>query len=315
MTSLWVMVAASALGIEVGWQPLDEGGHEYTIQIEPQLIDRLRQGEGDIVSDVPSQLDVRRYRITVGTGKLSRVDGPARPAPAAPSITLPHTAAPQEATIPQASPHEAAPGDAGPHDSTSHDGVPHEAPPQDAAPHDGTTHGAAAHDAGANAPTHAMTTDPFSTDHVGSGDHPTAADHPDHATEDSTQHGSSVLAKREHDGAHGQADEAATAPTIPATLPVAHDAPKPIESTAFSAPEPGTGHHNATKDAPSKSEGNKSLAHASATEPARPWMPFLIAAVLLSCSLGANLYLGWIAWDARARYRSVLARFRTAPAS
>jgi hypothetical protein len=283
MTSLWVMVAASALGIEVGWQPLDEGGHEYTIQIEPQLIDRLRQGEGDIVSDVPSQLDVRRYRITVGTGKLGRVDGVARPAAAAPQAAPPH-----EATS---------------RDVMPHDGVPHEAAPQEAAPHDATVH-----DTGADAPTHAMSADPFPADHVATAPPPTTANHENQTADESTSHGSSVLAK--HERAHAQADEA-SAPTIPATLPVAHDAPRPIESTGFSAaPESAAGHHAAAKG-----ESGKSSAHATTPEPARPWMPFLVAATLLSCSLGANLYLGWIAWDARARYRSVLARFRTAPAS
>ncbi len=42
---------------------------EYIIQIEPQLIDTLAK-DHDLSSDVPAGLDVRRFRITVGTGKL-----------------------------------------------------------------------------------------------------------------------------------------------------------------------------------------------------------------------------------------------------
>jgi hypothetical protein len=45
-----------------------------------------------------------------------------------------------------------------------------------------------------------------------------------------------------------------------------------------------------------------------ATEPNRPWLPFSVAMVLLCCSLGGNLYLGWIAAEARKRYRQVAAK-------
>jgi hypothetical protein len=73
MSSLFILITAAALGIEVGWVPLTEGGHEYTIQIEPQLLEVLQRGEDEIFSDVPPELDVRRYRLMVGTGKLARV--------------------------------------------------------------------------------------------------------------------------------------------------------------------------------------------------------------------------------------------------
>ncbi|MEX2114627.1 MAG: hypothetical protein WD845_15645 [Pirellulales bacterium] len=72
-------MAASTLGVEAGWQPLPEGGHEYTIQIEPSLV-RLLESGNDVVSEVPSQIDVRRFRIKLGTGELSRIDGPPRAA-------------------------------------------------------------------------------------------------------------------------------------------------------------------------------------------------------------------------------------------
>ena len=43
---------------------------------------------------------------------------------------------------------------------------------------------------------------------------------------------------------------------------------------------------------------------------ARPaWIAFVDRAwCCLCCSLGANIYLGWTAWDARSRYRATLAR-------
>ena len=76
MNPLIILVAVAGMGIEAGWEPLPTGGHEYTVQIEPQLLDLLKRGNDEISSEVPPQINVRRYRITVGTGKLARVDGP-----------------------------------------------------------------------------------------------------------------------------------------------------------------------------------------------------------------------------------------------
>jgi hypothetical protein len=99
MNPILILAATATLGVEVGWQPLAEGGHEYTIQLEPQLLDVLKRGN-DIVSEVPPQLDIRRYRVTVGTGRLARVDGqpphvaqPEQHAPKTPSDDTPHAQA------------------------------------------------------------------------------------------------------------------------------------------------------------------------------------------------------------------------------
>ena len=94
-------IAAVLLGVDAGWQPLPEGGMEYIIQIEPQLLETLKSGE-PIQSDVPSYVkDVRSYRIVVGTAKLPRqlppaeVDSPAaataakNPPPADPFLPPP----------------------------------------------------------------------------------------------------------------------------------------------------------------------------------------------------------------------------------
>jgi len=68
-----VGLAVAVLGIDVGWQPLPEGGVQYLIQIEPHMLDTLRSGE-PLQSDVPPQVarDVRAYRISVGSGPLPR---------------------------------------------------------------------------------------------------------------------------------------------------------------------------------------------------------------------------------------------------
>ena len=81
-------IAAVLLGIDVGWQPLPEGGLLYMIQIEPYLLEVLKSGE-PIQSGVPSYVkDVRAYRIMVGTAELPRelaaedIDSPASAAAA-----------------------------------------------------------------------------------------------------------------------------------------------------------------------------------------------------------------------------------------
>jgi hypothetical protein len=84
-------VAAIALGIDVGWQPLPEGGLEYIIQIEPNMLQRLKDGV-EITSDVdPSLRGIRSYRIVVGNKELPRR---ALPEPAGESLTLPEDSPP-----------------------------------------------------------------------------------------------------------------------------------------------------------------------------------------------------------------------------
>lgn len=69
MTGIVLCLSAAAMGVDYGWQPV-EGGIEYIIQIEPQLVDSLKAGR-DIFSDLPKTAQrVRSYRITVGKGRL-----------------------------------------------------------------------------------------------------------------------------------------------------------------------------------------------------------------------------------------------------
>ena len=89
MTGLALLLAASAMGVDYGWRPHEEGGVEYIIQIEPEVFASLQAG-GDIISEIhPDAGDVRRFRIRVGRGTLPREeaqaatadDGPLPPAP------------------------------------------------------------------------------------------------------------------------------------------------------------------------------------------------------------------------------------------
>lgn len=72
--SLLLAIAVSAVGGDVGWQPLPGGGSEYIIQIRPHLVDRLKEGI-DITSDVPANVkNIRSCRITAGLAELPRID-------------------------------------------------------------------------------------------------------------------------------------------------------------------------------------------------------------------------------------------------
>jgi hypothetical protein len=234
MTPLVILVTAAAMGIEVGWEPIAEGGHEYTIQIEPQLLDLLKRGQDEIVSEVPPNVHIRRYRVLVGTGTLPRVDGAAEPA-----------------------------------------AVVHEAEP-----------------AGAPAWSRDSVAPPF--------DDKELADRPQAAPSDEHPKGPETA-----EGTHEEAPSNTATLEIPGHLPKAAAEPSPLgaQPAGFNAPHDSTSQEVDLKK-PELGAGE-----------AQPWMPFVVAALLLCCSLGANLYLGWVAWDARSRYREAIAKFRTAPAA
>jgi hypothetical protein len=91
-----VLLAAAAIGLDYGWQPLDDGGFEYIIQIEPELLDSLQAGEA-LRSDLPPFLrDVRSYRIQVGRGQVPRLGNPQAAVVQTPVTTPQQTAEPPE---------------------------------------------------------------------------------------------------------------------------------------------------------------------------------------------------------------------------
>ena len=72
MSGIVACVAATLLGIDIGWQPRPDGGMEYIIQIEPETLQSLQPGEL-IQSSPPLGLrDFRTVRILVGNKKLPR---------------------------------------------------------------------------------------------------------------------------------------------------------------------------------------------------------------------------------------------------
>jgi hypothetical protein len=72
-----------------------------------------------------------------------------------------------------------------------------------------------------------------------------------------------------------------------------------------------------TREAPAKAEATAQPqpaavdSTAAASDPPRSWTLLTLVLFALFASLGGNVYLGWIAWDAYKRYRALL---RQAPA-
>jgi hypothetical protein len=212
-------IAAVLLGVDAGWQPLPEGGIEYIIQIEPQLLETLKSGE-PIQSDVPSYVkDVRAYRIVVGTAKLPR-----------------------------------------------------ELPPQ---------------------------------------------------VEGLGARGEGLGARGEGRGARGEGP-AEQSSIINRQSPIGPGTAPPITPNPFE-PTPGSKRIDARQadylepsagDAPGESKSPSESQSPSEQEPAReasppaaaekPWTPLIVALFTLFGSLGANVYLGWITWYTRSRYRSLV---------
>ncbi len=81
-SALWIGLAVLASGIQWGWQSLPNGGHEYIVQVEPQLTDLQTFRKEGFFSDVPPTLrDIRQIRVVVGDEPLPNQGNiPAAPA-------------------------------------------------------------------------------------------------------------------------------------------------------------------------------------------------------------------------------------------
>ncbi len=87
--------------IQVGWQPLPEGGTEYLIQLDTAALDALRDGL-PLHSDIlPEAGTVRSYRIFLGSGPLKREAAPTIPAPKGETPKSPAPSAAQSAPSPE----------------------------------------------------------------------------------------------------------------------------------------------------------------------------------------------------------------------
>ena len=66
------LLLVAAIGVDVGWKPVENGELEYIIQIAPDQLRSLKSGDAIEVGVRPMLRPVRRYRIVVGTDPLPR---------------------------------------------------------------------------------------------------------------------------------------------------------------------------------------------------------------------------------------------------
>ncbi len=254
LSAMTYMFIAATAAIQFGWKPLDGGGNEYIVQVEPELIDSFRK-EG-YVSDVPPELrDIRRIAIQVGAGSLPHqgemtvlkplLDG---------DVGMPHLAGPQTA-------------DARDSRATAQ-------PP--------SIYDRNAMSAGSFAP-------PYRSQPEKSAPPPLL-------------------------DPHGDTADNSPAPLInPAPRTVQRAAAFQDDSTSPSDADPAVRDNIFQGRAGSKMAVNRPVeSTAPAVEPSKPWLLLVMVMGGLVASIAANVYLGWMHWETRRRYQSVVDQLHVA---
>ncbi|MFO0898141.1 MAG: hypothetical protein U0836_12015 [Pirellulales bacterium] len=311
------LIVALTLGVDVGWRPLPEGGLEYIIQIEPELLRSLERGQ-PIASDVPLILrDIRRYRIQVGNGPLPQ-EGP---------LDAPQPGAEPEARRPATLPGPAASGELeeAPRFVAQ---APRAAPPARAqqptpaaaAPASPQAdESAAANTAAAEEKSAAEeTVDPFAGDNAEptpaavepTADVPPPSEDKD-AAKDVEEDGPFLSAKA--------AEEAAAAPTVADQSPqlpteasaadklAKSDAPseRTVQKVTDGLPAGDDPPLRGGEAAGQRGSGSASEAAAPA-EPDKPWVWLTLALMGLAASTTVNVYQGLLHLNLRTKYRALV---------
>jgi len=327
MHAVGLALAASLVGVDFGWQPTADGSLEYVIQIEPELLSALRDGE-EIVSLIPRQLEsVRKFRIRVGSGPLPRKMGRVSPTLGAAKSKRAEPPAGQQRGS-ERSIVSRPPSSRGAADAERSAAVASSADEMSAADDDlEPVGGAVTRALLAAAPTPAVT--------------PPAAEWPPRRK---MQPATTTLRRPDHmelispdemaaplaGGPPALAGDGSAAPRL---LPAGDSGERLGPSgVALAAPQttgPGSGaiHSPAVRPAANVTRpatdpaGGQKAGSPTASEKAvvsdsssdRPWLPLTLVALGLFLSLGGNLYLGWIYLDARRRCQRLLSSGETEP--
>jgi hypothetical protein len=282
---LMLLIPIAAQAVQFGWQPLPDGGIEYLVQVEPELLDSFRQ-EG-FTSDIPAglQRELRSIRITVGDGKLPNqgdVIGPkavstaTKPRPIAATNTASTPSASLPSTQPTGNPTAAAP------QSTPASGPPPE--------------------------TTASTFNELNLPPPPAAYEPPSQPKKDIPPDDTPRPLSSLPffhsgQTKKIEGSNPSGNTPNTTPRLTANEapsgeprsfrsdPLAMDAAKPtMTDAAFPA---------------DKSAGNPTAGSTS-----KPWLPLMAALLGLFASVGANVYLAWIHQGVRVKYQALVRRMQ-----
>jgi hypothetical protein len=303
MNGVLALVAATVVSIDIGWQPRPDGGFEYIIQIEPQMLDTLKDGQA-IGSELPANLrGMRSYKITVGNAKLPHEGEPApfTPVPVDEPPAAPAAAGPTGTVArslpgpgPDLSP---PPGDARPQGGANTQSTAEVTPPPalepDPSPQEMTPRmagymesPAAAHAGAANS----------SGDEAGTGSNVERA-----------KKGFAFSGARPSIGHEPNANSDSTGKVSPVKVP-----PPPVEEKR----DPNASHDlvasgtpaDAVTSVPPKGTGGAGSSAPPAPTESKPWLPLVGTVLALFGSLGANLYLGWNTLELRSRYRALAAQ-------
>ncbi|HEY2827020.1 MAG TPA: hypothetical protein VGJ04_05410 [Pirellulales bacterium] len=295
LIALLVLLAPSvARAIQFGWQSLPEGGIEYVVQVEPELLDSFRQ-QG-FSSDIPTSLqrNLRRIRLTVGSAKLPNqgdVMGPKdvaadrMPTAAAPRDTMSASNAPaaieQRKSASSAPPLLSADGTAPPKESSSSTfDVLNLPPPPEPTP--------AQPQATASAPTESsrpMPSLPFSLSNL--------TNHPAPAKSDSGMPSKIDVASQQNPQI---STPRLNENDVPQTPPRSFDS----DHLAMGAAKP------AVLETPIGFGGSSP----NSTVVAKPWLPLMGTLLALFASIGANFYLAWIHQSVRMKYQALVRRMQ-----
>jgi hypothetical protein len=309
---VFLFAVNSAWGIHFGWQALPEGGIEYIVQVEPDLVDVFRTS--GFSSEIPPGLrEVRRIRLVMGDQRLPNqddVNGPSSSASNAVDLRLP-----PHQTIPQ----QAAPAQTAV-DNSGQIALP--APPVDSreavVPENSTIAGQPS----GNDTTAAVSGGTTSASGAAKSDGgvwgilkilepgPSKLIPP---AETKAENGTNTVVPQDPTRDGMQPSGGSIQPAADAER-----AGPPAVNQQVKDPRIGNNELAATGSGPASDgfktfdmkppSGPDSVHGGSEAAPPRPWLLLMGALLLLFASLGANVYLVWIHQAVRARYRAMVER-------
>lgn len=252
MFAMAIVMAATATGVDYGWQTNDHGELEYIIQLEPALVEALLAGEL-IRSEIPPVVEgVRSFRIQVGRDPLPRE--------AAPSIPEDDPNDEPLLSSPRESPFRPVPPEI-------------EAPP--------------------------LLSEPSSEDETPSSRDPSPFPTPSRSLDPPDEESEAEPTPVPETGSSGLFGG------FPSEYPQTFDPPEqavhlePIDETE---PENEQPVDESQAKVPTPAEPSDTA------ESGRPWFPFILTAILLFASIGANIYLFGILRETLSRYRRLLSK-------
>ena len=301
---LCLALATSIGAIEAGWQPLDGGGLEYIIRIDPESQKELT---GPLTHEIaPEASDIRRVLVFVGHAQLPRTPAKtaAKKSAARDSKGVIHVSAKSvdqlrtegvlievpeeqrnatrvEISIGDNTQENTSPPETAKSDSAS---TPKKNPfeKSNAALKSDTSNDDSENAAGPELSGHNA---PFPPDD----------NNPRAKSASNTDVTSKSATQRPPWSAGLETKKQAEVQTA------SHAQPDRVKESSFQA---------SPSDLEPQKEPSGSTAEANVEEPSRPWLPLTAALLALFASLGGNVYLAWLNYDSRTRYRRLLSRMQ-----